>query len=186
MEILIEGYETTFNQIRTSQSDDDRTPSKELRISEKGIEFIKSWEALKLKAYNDSKGFCTIGYGHLIERNSCENITIPIEFQGGVIQAKADLMFASDLAPVEKVVQNLDIPLYQYEYVALASLLFNTGKNFFVENGAPKMYKYLQSKDYDLVANEFLDITNQGDKGLVRRRKAEYNIFTKDEYINNK
>ena len=35
-----------------------------MRLSQNGVNFIKSHEALRLKAYQDSKGVWTIGWGH--------------------------------------------------------------------------------------------------------------------------
>ncbi len=46
--------------------------------SEKGIEFIKSYEALVLKAYDDSTGVWTIGYGHTAGVMPGMGITVPL------------------------------------------------------------------------------------------------------------
>ena len=35
-----------------------------MKRSQNGVDFIKSHEALRLKAYQDSKGVWTIGWGH--------------------------------------------------------------------------------------------------------------------------
>ena len=35
-----------------------------MRLSQNGVNFIKAHEALRLKAYQDSKGVWTIGWGH--------------------------------------------------------------------------------------------------------------------------
>ena len=35
-----------------------------MKLSQKGVDFIKAHEALRLKAYQDSKGVWTIGWGH--------------------------------------------------------------------------------------------------------------------------
>ncbi|WP_159258054.1 lysozyme family protein [Tenacibaculum maritimum] len=46
-----------------------------LSFSQKGITFLKAWEngKLDLNLHNDSEGYCTIGYGHLIEKAKCED-----------------------------------------------------------------------------------------------------------------
>ena len=35
-----------------------------MKLRQKGVEYIKSHEALRLKAYQDSKGVWPIGWGH--------------------------------------------------------------------------------------------------------------------------
>ena len=64
IEILSEGYANTFN---NSTSKEERLDTTTLHTSENGKIFIKGWESLRLNAYNDSHGHCTIGYGHLID-----------------------------------------------------------------------------------------------------------------------
>ena len=57
--------------------------------------------------------------------------------------------------------------LYQYEFDALVSLLFNLGSL----RKAPLLKSKLNSGDYAGAADEFLDITNDGTTGLVTRRR---------------
>lgn len=180
IEILSEGYENTFNK---GQSTSQRLDTSTLTTSDFGKDFIKAWEALGLTAYNDSKGYCTIGYGHLIDKNRCENITLPSEYQSGITSEKANDIFAGDLVSFENAVKrNIHVKLYQYEFDALVSLLFNCGQYFFDANKAPKMLAFLNSEKYDDAAAEFLDINNGGDAGLSKRRRAEHNIFHNNVY----
>jgi len=178
--ILVEGYENTF---RESNKENNRSDINDLHTSEKGKEFIKGWESLRLSSYNDSRGYCTIGFGHLIEEDRCENITLPPEFINSIDEVKALGLFDNDLAAVEQgVKRSISVDLYQHEFDALVSLLFNCGAFFLSEGGAPKLLTLLDAEKYEQAANEFLDITNGGDSGLIGRRQAENNIFLNNVY----
>jgi GH24 family phage-related lysozyme (muramidase)/murein DD-endopeptidase MepM/ murein hydrolase activator NlpD len=179
--ILQEGYNNTFNE--TTQTTDDRVNPNTLNISQNGIDFIKGWESFKSLPYNDSEGYCTIGYGHLIARNKCENITISQEFKNGITKERASELFNQRLSSFESAVKrDVTVPLYQYEYDALVSLLFNCGADFLKNGKAPKLYKNLLDEKYKEAATELLDITNSGTGGLVSRRKAENNMFLNNIY----
>lgn len=180
IDILSEGYTNTF---MSKASDGERLNINTLHTSEKGKDFITGWESLGLIAYNDSEGYCTIGFGHLIEKRLCENITLPSEYQGGITEDKAKEIFEADLIRFENGVRrDINVDLYQYEFDALVSLLFNCGEYFFAANKAPALLRLINSEEYELAAHEFLDITNQGDTGLVRRRSAENNMFLNNIY----
>jgi len=180
IDILAEGYVSTFLKNREQNG---RVEINELHTSESGKEFIKAWESLRLASYNDSEGFCTIGYGHLIDKKRCENIVLPIEFQSGIDREKAIILFEDDLIAIEGgVKRSVTVELYQYEFDALVSLLFNCGEFFLSIGKAPNLLNLLNSKEYERAAYELLDITNEGDSGLIKRRKAENNMFLNNVY----
>jgi GH24 family phage-related lysozyme (muramidase) len=170
----------------------DRVDPKTLKTSKKGIEFIKAWEgtniiAGKHKPYNDSEGFCTIGYGHLIDYKKCEQITLTPEFANGIPENKAVELFQGRLVEFEKAIQrDITVNLYQYEFDALVSLIFNTGSEFLntggARNGETQIKKKINSKNYSPGADEMSDVTNGGTSGLVKRRKAEINMFKNNVY----
>lgn len=67
----------------------------------------------------------------MIDRKRCTTITLPEEFKNGITVAKATELFNGRLADFESAVKrDITVNLYQYEYDALVSLLFNTGANF--------------------------------------------------------
>lgn len=180
--ILDEGYKNTFeNSIENDL--EERENVNELTTSKSGKSFIKAWESLGLETYNDSHGFCSIGYGHLIDKKRCENISIPLQFQAGFTEVSANLLFDSDLVRFEQGVKNaVSVKLYQHEFDALVSLLFNCGENFFHLRGAPLLIENLNNENYSGAAEQFLDITNGGDAGLIKRRHAEHDIFKEAIY----
>lgn len=164
-----------------------RVDPKTLKLSSKGKQFIKDWEKFEPKAYNDSEGYCTIGYGHLIKRKKCEDITIPDEFKNGITEKRAAELFELRLPKFEEAIKrDIVVPLYQYEYDALVSLVFNTGPEFLntggKNSGETQIKKKINNKEYEAGANEMSDVTNGGTLGLVKRRKAEINMFKNNVY----
>ncbi len=185
-----EGYDTECNcnsNGDNNSTQDERIDPEILKTSEKGIQFIKDWESFKSEAYNDSKDYCTIGYGHLIAYEKCENITLSEDFKNGITKEKATELFKERLVEFEKSIQkDITVNLYQYEFDALVSLVFNTGKAFLRTKGAgggdTKIKKNINAKKYTEGADEFGDVTNGGTSGLVKRRNAEINMFKNDIY----
>lgn len=162
----------------------DRVDPKTLKTSQKGIDFIKDWESFKANLYNDDskEHHCTIGYGHLVHRGPC-NGSESDEFKKGITKERATELFNLRLPEFEKAVQrDVTVPLYQYEFDALVSLLFNCGQSFLKDSHAPSLYKNLLNKKYSDAAKEFLDITSGGLSGLIKRRKAENNLFLNNIY----
>lgn len=163
---------------------DKRIDPKKLKASSKAKLFIKDWEDFKPNLYNDDSEdhHCTIGYGHLVHLGPC-NGSESQEFKNGISKERALELFDLRIVDFEKAVQrDVTVPLYQYEFDALVSFLFNCGENFFVLKKAPKLHKHLLNKEYDEAAEEFLDVTSGGLGGLVKRRKAENNMFLKNIY----
>ena len=162
---------------REQKGKDERVDPKTLKASDEIVEFIKDWEKYRKMPYNDSKGYCTVGYGHLIKKKKCEDIVIPTEFKDGVSETKATELFKEDLKEFEMAVQrDVTVKLYQREFDALIDLLFNCGQYFLSSGKAPKLYKNLLDEKYEDAAKEFLDIENR------TRRKQNYEIFINGNY----
>lgn len=143
-----------------------------MKISNEGLEFIKSWESFSSKAYNDSMQYATIGWGHLIAHKSCNeirndtSIKWPLkgvskeDFVNGISSQKATILFTEDIKKAEDSVKNnINVPLHQYEYDALVSLVYNCGSNFLSTGGKnkgdTKIKKYINDKDYYAGAKNF-------------------------------
>ena len=182
LSILQEGYRNTFE-----ESQDDRVPPSTLSTSEKGKAFIKDYEKFRSDAYNDSEDYCTIGYGYLIAKKRCEDITLPQEFQNGITKEKALELFSSKLIGFENAVKrDIKVNLYQHEFDALVSLLYNAGANFLntggKNDGETQIKIKINNGDYHGGADEFSDVTNGGVSGLVKRRTQEINMFKNNIY----
>ena len=144
-----------------------------MTINRAGLDLIKSFESLRLRAYRDPVGIWTVGYGH----------TGPDVYPGlEISKAEAEQLLADDLRESEDSVgEQVTVPLNDNQFSALVSFAFNAG------NGALKgstLRKKLNRKDYKGAADEFRKWvygTIGGRKvllpGLVRRRAQERNLF---------
>lgn len=154
-----------------------RYSPKALRTSPEGREFIKSWEELRLKVYDDGAGYMTVGWGHRTDGFKGEGITLAI----------AESYFANDIRQAEGVVNLfVKVPLAQHEYDALVSFVFNIGGGQF---GNSTLRRVLNELDYHEASFQLLRWTKAKGKemrGLVRRRAAEKTMFVDGRYINNK
>lgn len=112
--------------------------AKPWRISDEGLQFMAvlesgvvsgtNWQGQKvidgmiLKVYDDGYGISTVGMGHKV------GTTDGIKLGDTITIEQARSFSRNDLADVEGVINRLvSVPLYQYEYDALVSVLFNTG-----------------------------------------------------------
>jgi GH24 family phage-related lysozyme (muramidase)/LysM repeat protein len=167
-----------------------RKPFAELSLSKQGLEFIKGWEKIGPRVgnvtvpYDDSEHYCTVGWGHLIAKKRCSALKSEGDpdfekYEKGITDEAALALLAKDLARItEKAKIYVQYPLHQYEYDALISLAFNTG-GF---SKFPKLLHKLNTGDYKGCCDEFADITNKGTSGLVKRRKAEMDVFRNNHY----
>ena len=110
---------------------------------------------------------------------------MPKKYRNCITKQEANDLFISDLNVTEEGLRKrVKVPLFQCEFDALVSLLYNAG----VDLKAPKLFTQLKNKEYQAAAEEFKDIINRGtasEKGLRNRRLKEVNIFNNSNYINN-
>jgi lysozyme len=75
-----------------------------------------------VKVYDDGYGIPTVGLGHKILPHDNLHLGDDISVQ------RARNFFSVNLRPIEAAInRDVKVPLYQYEYDALVSVLFNTG-----------------------------------------------------------
>src|SRR5690606_5809225 len=94
------------------------------RINESGLELVKHFEGLYLKAYKDPVGIYTIGFGHTGLQHKDGTV-----YAGRVItEAKAEELLRYDMNQFERRVEALvKVSLTEDEFSALVSFDFNTG-----------------------------------------------------------
>lgn len=135
-----------------------------MTTSEEGLDLIKFFEGMRLKAYKCPAGVWTIGYGHT--RGVTEGMVIN--------QGMADKFLSEDVAPIEKALNGLGINFRQGQFDALSSFLFNIGEGSFNRSTLKK--KILAgAKDEDIVA-ELKKWNKAGGRvlaGLAKRREME-------------
>jgi lysozyme len=139
------------------------------RIGKAGLDLIKEFEGLKLRAYLCPAKVWTIGYGS----------TGPHVTAGKVItNAEAEDLLKEDLARFERAVTGfVTVSLTQNQYDALVSFAFNVGISALERS---TLLKRVNAKRFDDVPAEFLKWNRAGGRplaGLTRRRAAEAALF---------
>ena len=142
-----------------------------MKISEEGVNLIKRYEGLRLKAYKPvaTEKFYTIGYGHYGADVSRETT---------ITKEKAEQILKCDLYKFEKAVTDLNRTWTQNQFDALVSFAFNCG--------AANLKRLVANRDNLQIADAFLLYNKAGGKvlsGLVRRRKEERALFLKDNNL---
>jgi GH24 family phage-related lysozyme (muramidase) len=144
-----------------------------MQISKTGIELIKRFEGLELKAYQDSVGVWTIGYGW----------TQPVDGKkvgpGMVIdQATADRLLKCGVVQYELGVNQLvKVTITQGQFDALVSFAYNVGLRSL---STSTLLRELNSGNKQGPANEFDKWVYVGGmklNGLIARREAERELF---------
>ena len=144
-----------------------------MQVSNKGISLIKQFEGCKLKAYQDSVGVWTIGYGW----------TQPVDGRkigpGMVIdQATAERLLKCGLVQYEQGVNQLvKVIITQGQFDALVSFAYNLGLRSL---STSTLLRKLNAGDKQGAADEFGKWVNAGGvrlNGLVKRRAAERELF---------
>jgi lysozyme len=137
--------------------------------SDEGLALTKSFEGLRLEAYQDVGGVWTIGYGH----------TGPDLLAGMKIsQADADALLRADLTvAVSCVNRGVTEEIVQSQFDAMVDFCFNVGRGNFLQS---TLLRKVNLSDFEGAAAQFLLWVNAGGKkveGLVRRRQAEQAMF---------
>ena len=160
-----------------------------VQMSIKGMEFLKSIEDFRLKPYDDQTGKeifswvtgATIGYGHLISQIEWN------KYKNGITKKQADALFSQDLFPyVNTVVSNIKPHLAQNQLDALVILVFNIDSSHFKSSSVLKLINNPSAKTpySSLEAAWMAWNKSQGkvNKGVINRRKAEWNIYSNNLY----
>jgi GH24 family phage-related lysozyme (muramidase) len=138
-----------------------------MKLSEKGLAFVKSNEGLSLTAYKDSADRWTIGYGHLLQ-----------EYIPPITESVAAALLDVDLERAENIVNKLvKVSLLQNEFEALVDFAYNVGVGAFAGS---TLLKRLNVGDFDGAIEEFSRwkyAKGKESKGLRDRRAREVALF---------
>ncbi|MDR8493057.1 lysozyme [Serratia nevei] len=144
-----------------------------MNISKDGIELIKRFEGLRLKAYQDSVGVWTVGYGW----------TQPVDGKKvgpgmQIDQDTADRLLKCGVVQYEQGVNQLvKVRITQGQFDALVSFAYNLGLRSL---STSTLLQKLNDGDKQGAADQFGRWVNAGGKrldGLVARRAAEREMF---------
>ena len=125
-------------------------------------DMVKEHEGLRLDAYKDSKGFLTVGYGHLIDKGSPEDIQ---KLQEGdrISLERAEKLFEQDFKEHADAAKK--IPGYgkadEKQQAALIDLTFNMGPSWHEE--FPKFTAAFKVGKYELAGAELENSKWYGD-----------------------
>lgn len=136
------------------------------RLSIRGEKLIQGFEGFCLKFYGDSKGYPTVGYGHLItskERYKVNTTGNPqdslltaaqvsalvkkynLAYTSPITQSKADEFFEDDVASAVQAVNDIKLPsgcvFSQAQFDAMVSIVFNSGGKILKTNDMIAMLK---------------------------------------------
>lgn len=139
-----------------------------MQINAKGLALMKAFEGCELKAYKDQAGVWTIGYGHTKD-------VVP----GMIItQEEAEEYFKEDLLDFEEGVSDLlTIEVTDNQFSALVSFAYNLGLGSLKKS---HLLSFLNQGMAEKAATQFVrwDLVNGiPDKGILRRREAERDLF---------
>lgn len=140
-------------------------------MSATALTFIMDWEQCRLKAYLDSGGVCTVGWGATGPDIAIDTIWT---------QDQADARLREDLqVALDAVHQHVTRPLTDNQEAALASFVFNLGETQFVKS---TLLRKIKEGDDIGTALEFVKWhydNGKKVKGLLRRRLDEAALFLK-------
>ena len=146
-----------------------------MNISDSGIKFLKDREGYSATAYKDSGGVWTIGHGTI------KIAGVPVYEGDSCTPEQAEQYMRNDLQWAEAAVNRLvKVSLYQSQYDALVSFVYNVGQGGFTTS---TLLRKLNEAKYRDAAEEFLRWNRAGGKpvqGLTNRRVAEKELFLHD------
>ena len=146
---------------------------KQMKISNNGLDLIKHFEGLVLKAYKCPAGVWTIGYGH----------TKDVQPGDEWSESNADHMLEVEMEEYEGYIHDsVTAPINQDQFDALVSWVYNLGGG---NLNASTMLKVLNAGQYEEVPAQMMRWNKAGGKvleGLTRRRQAEANLFMGKEW----
>lgn len=145
------------------------------KLSQKGLDLIKSFEGLSLTPYVCAGGINTIGYGNTYYTNG-KKVTLQ---DAKITILQAEELIKHSLSTYEKAVDSFcrdDISQSQFD--ALVSFAYNLGTGALQKS---TLIKKVNANPKDVtIADEFLKWNKANGtvlKGLTRRRQAEANLY---------
>lgn len=151
-----------------------------MKISQKGINFIKNEEQFRSKPYLDSVGVPTIGFGSTVYMNG-KAVTMKDK---PITEAEATELLNHKLQSryIPAVKSGLNVNVTQNQFDALTSFIYNVGPG----GTSSTLFKKINAgiKDPDTIKYWF-GVWNKGTvngkkvelKGLTNRRAREANLF---------
>lgn len=150
-----------------------------MKVSESGLDFIRSWEGFRAEPYRDVAGVWTVGFGHTKTLSGGRSGKVE-----RITRQEAEALFSGDIVSCEKAVSGM-VPAFVkgHEFDALVSLAYNIGCANFRRS---TLLRRLEKGNRKGAADAFsmwnkarIDGVLRVVPGLVRRRHAERMLFLK-------
>ena len=144
-----------------------------MKMSGGGLNLLKDFEGLRLKAYLDPVGIWTVGYGH----TSAAGAPV-VTSDLAITKSEAVEILKRDLTQYEDGVRKLvKVELTQGQFDALVDFAYNAGVGALAKS---TLLKRVNAGKFNEVPAEFMKWTKGGGRelpGLVRRRRAEAKLW---------
>ena len=144
-------------------------------ISDYGYSIIRESEGFEAKAYKDTGGVWTIGYGTIKYPDGTR-----VKNGDTCTKGQAELWLINDCKWVDACLdKHIKVKLNQNQFDALASFVYNVGETAFVKS---TMLTLINQSKFGLAANQFDRWIYDNGKvinGLVNRRAKEKLLFLK-------
>lgn len=143
-----------------------------MKTSQKGLEFLHREEGLRLKAYLDSAGIPTIGYGNTYYENGSK-----VKMGDSITKERADSLFELVLKQFENAVNKaVKVQLTQNQFDALVSFTYNVG---IAALNRSTLLKKINANPCDpTITSSFEAWKNAGGKPiLLKRRQREAALY---------
>jgi lysozyme len=143
-----------------------------MRIDKRGEELLHTSEGLELKAYLDTGGVWTIGWGNTSINGK------PVTKGMTCTKEEADEEWRKDVDEAEASVKKLvKVPLTQGQFNALVDFVYNVGEGQFSKS---TLLRLLNKGDYEGACKQFPRwVYDNGKKinGLVKRNRKRQEMF---------
>ena len=143
------------------------------KLNKKSMDLIKGFEGWRSKAYKDSVGVWTIGYGHTSMAGNPKvtpGMKIPRRY--------GEQLLLNDIQKYAKTVDDaVKVTLNDNQFGALTSFCYNVGPGNFRKSS---VLKRVNARKFDEVPGRLLLWNKAGGRvlrGLTRRRGAEGDLF---------
>jgi lysozyme len=146
-----------------------------MQINQDGIDLLKHFEGKRLEAYHCEAGVCTIGYGATEYEDGSK--IIPGD---RINDEDAERLLRKDIKRFEEVVNRLVLmDINENQFSALVCFAFNVGQEAFKNS---TLLSYVNQGRFEMAKEEFdrwIFVKSVKSKGLMKRRSAEKQLFTK-------
>lgn len=153
------------------------------KVYPKGIALTKVSEGFVPRLYHDAARYCTIGYGHLVQKAPC-NGREPSEFRRGISEPRGESLLVSDMAIAQRAVERyVKAPLTDGQYAALVDFTFNVGSGNLQRSTLLKVVNAGQHESVPFQMRRWTRAGGQVLRGLVTRRERAIALYFEGKAI---